>query len=456
MKMTLNLFFVIISIQAFSQAVIPGDSPLEFKWKYVGSPDFTGSDCYWFSFTLGPDGTPYASYGIQTGYTTYLPAVKKFDGTQWVFVGSHPFGNGYYDYPSLAVSPSGEPYLAFEECSPYCHASCMKYNGSDWVYVNSQGDLLGGEAEYINMNFSPAGEPWVVFSEMQDSEKVSVKKYDGTQWNYVGPSGFSEPFAIQDCLAFSASGEAYVAYRYGNPPYIRIRKFDGTNWVTVGTPILQEGFFLSLAVDTSGNPWVAFDDYSVNFRLSVMRFDGSQWIYFGQPGISSTRISNAIIAFNPSGEPWVTYSGYTNNTWVSVIRFYGNQWVYVGDSIISPNSSDPVNLVFRSNGEPFVGFCHTGCNVVKYDSLYTGIWLNQLGKMLLYPNPATSFITINLSIQETLEQTLKITDLRGIRMLEKPLSGNIMNLDISDFPSGIYFVEITCRESSFYGKFCKK
>jgi hypothetical protein len=460
MHKILILFFLIISIPVLSQSVNPGDFPLEFVWKHVGSPDFNGTSYFGMNFTLGSDGTPYVSYGIQNGYYTYLPAVTKYDGNQWVFVGSHPFGSGYYEYSCLVVSPSGEPYLAFEECSPSCHISCMKFNGSDWVYINSQGDILGNDGEYINMIFSPTGEPWVVFSNDFNSSKISVKKYDGTQWNYVGQAGFSEPYADWDCLAFSASGEAFVAYTYGNitmPPPVEVRKFDGTNWVTVGAPFIPAGAGpVSLAIDTAGQPWVAISDGSVNNELSVLMFNGSQWVYVGSPGLTAMQVDAVIIAFSPTGEPWVTYCGSTlSDHWVSVIRFDGNQWIYVGSSEISPNNSTPVNLVFCSNGEPYVGFYHIGCNVLRYDSLYTGIKPNKAQTMLLYPNPASSFLTINLKNQGILGDILKIFDMRGTQILEKSVSGNIINLDVSSFPVGIYCAEITGQESYFYGKFCK-
>ena len=461
MKKIFTTIFLILSIGGFSQTIKLEDSPLDYIWKYVGSPDFNGSAYFGMNFALGSDGTPYVSYGIQTGYTTYLPGVEKYDGNQWAFVGSHPFGSGYYGYSSLAISPSGEPYLAFEECSPYCHVSCMKYDGNDWVYVNSQGDMLGGDAKYLNMAFSPAGQPWVAFSEVSDSLKVSVKKYDGTQWSYVGQARFSETYTNWNCIAFNNSGEAFVAYTFGNismPPPAEVRKFDGTNWVAVGAPFIPEGAGpISLAIDTAGQPWVAISDGSANNKLSVLKFNGSQWVYVGSPGLTSMQVDAVIIAFSPTGEPWVSYCGPTMGShWVSVIKFNGNQWRSVGGSEISPNNSAPANLAFRSNGEPYVGFYHIGCNVVRYDSLYTDINLLQSQKLSIYPNPANSFLILELNNQETLRKTLKIIDMRGVQLYEKPFSGNKINIDISAFPSGIYCVEIISQKSFFYRKFCKK
>ena len=45
--------------------------------------------------------------------------VMKFDGTNWVNVGTAGFSAGGADYPSLAFSPSGEPYVAYKDDGNY-------------------------------------------------------------------------------------------------------------------------------------------------------------------------------------------------------------------------------------------------------------------------------------------------------------------------------------------------
>ena len=39
----------------------------------------------------------------------------KFDGTNWVNVGSAGFSAGESEYESLAFSPSGQPYVAYQD-----------------------------------------------------------------------------------------------------------------------------------------------------------------------------------------------------------------------------------------------------------------------------------------------------------------------------------------------------
>ena len=60
-------------------------------------------------------------------------------------------------------------------------------------------------------------------------------KFDGTNWVNVGNAGFSAGEAGWSSLAFSSSGQPYVAYTdYGNSDKATVMTFDGTNWVNVG------------------------------------------------------------------------------------------------------------------------------------------------------------------------------------------------------------------------------
>jgi hypothetical protein len=78
------------------------------EWTTVGAPRFSGTEAYNHSFALAPGGTPYEAYR----YSNNGPkiAVRAFDGSSWKPLGE-PLPAGAY--LSMAVSPSGVPYLAY-------------------------------------------------------------------------------------------------------------------------------------------------------------------------------------------------------------------------------------------------------------------------------------------------------------------------------------------------------
>ena len=109
-----------------------------------------------------------------------------------------------------------------------------------------------------------------------------------------GSAGFSAGGAYYTSLAIDDSGTPYVAYKdgfYSNKA--TVMKFNGSNWVNVGSPGFSAGeaSHISLAIDDSGMPYVAYQDsfsYSgVINKVTVMKFDGSQWVNVGSPGFFS-------------------------------------------------------------------------------------------------------------------------------------------------------------------------
>lgn len=72
---------------------------------------------------------------------------------------------------------------------------------------------------------------------------------------------------------------------------------------------------------------------------------------------------------------------------------------------------------------------------------------NITNKISVYPNPAQSFITINAPINSS----IKIFDVSGKIMLSQTLKNK--NLNIEDFNSGIYLIEVKAGNKIYNTKF---
>ena len=56
------------------------------------------------------------------------------------------------------------------------------------------------------------------------------------------------------------------------------------------------------------------------------------------------------------------------------------------------------------------------------------------------PNPATEIITV--STEKEVNGKIWISNLKGQEFLNQNISGNMVELDINELPSGVYFVNI--------------
>ena len=74
----------------------------------------------------------------------------------------------------------------------------------------------------------------------------------------------------------------------------------------------------------------------------------------------------------------------------------------------------------------------------------------------IYPNPATSAITIHQSSPST-NQQLIITDVTGREVYHQAINISTQTtIDISQLSNGVYFYQVTNNTETFRGKFVKE
>jgi hypothetical protein len=463
MKKLLYILFFFFPIVAIAQLNLYKDSPLDYAWKNVGNAGFSAEEATFTSIAFSPsDGQPYVAF---EDYEFYLKAtVMKFDGTNWVNIGNGGFSASLAEYTSLAFSPSGQPYVAYEDAGTgdSSKATVMKFDGTNWVNDGNAG-FSAGDAWYTSLAFSLSGQPYVAFQDLANSQKATVMKFDGTNWMNVGSAGFSARIAWFTSLAFSPSGQPYIAYSdYGKSDKATVMKFDGTNWEYVGNAGFTAGQadWTSLAFSPSSEPYVAYKDYGNSGKATVMKFNGANWVNVGNAGYSAGQAGYTSLAFNPSNSlPYVAYEDCGNSCKATVMKFDGTSWINVGSAGFSVGETNNTSLAFSPSGEPYVAYQDWGnsykATVMKYDSVYVGINEPQESKLLLYPNPATDKITIKLSGM-TQGGNLTIVDIEGQQLITRQITEPKTHVDINSLPSGVYFVRVTNEKTVEVGKFVKQ
>lgn len=179
----------------------------------------------------------------------------------------------------------------------------------------------------------------------------------GGAWQTVGGSFFSSTSVAQVPITIDSSGTPYLAYQdASNGNKATVMKYSGSAWVTVGaadfSPAQAEG--LSLALDAAGTPYVAFADAASSSRATVMKYNGSAWVAVGNMDFSTSSITGTKIVFNAtSNTPYIAFADAGNH--ITVMRFDGSAWVAVGSPYAAVLGAVPV-LAFSSTGTPYVAF----------------------------------------------------------------------------------------------------
>jgi hypothetical protein len=242
-------------------------------WVTVGAAGFSAGWATRNSLAFQPStNQPYVAYGDSANGGKIT--VERFDGTNWITVGAAGFSAGWVDHLSLAFDPAtSQPYVAYGSGgNPGGKVTVKRFDGANWVTVGTAGFNAGGWTHGTSLAFDPStDQPYVAYTESTfNGVKATVMRFDGANWVTVGPSaGFSSEADVS--LAFDLSThQPYVAYQDRDSSHkVTVKRFDGANWVTIGAAGFSAWVadYISLAFDPATNqPYVAYRDRGNGFR----------------------------------------------------------------------------------------------------------------------------------------------------------------------------------------------
>ncbi len=176
-------------------------------WVCVGSQGFSGAGVSGTHIAINKStGVPYVVY--EDGSNGDRVTVMKYDPSSagWVVVGSPGFSAGIARFTSLAIDPSGAPYVVYRDDNTLNSAiTVMKFNGSSWVTVGSAG-FSAGEANFSTIAIDSGGTPYVAYEDFANGGKATVMKHNGSAWIDVGVAGFSADTSLYTSIAINRNG----------------------------------------------------------------------------------------------------------------------------------------------------------------------------------------------------------------------------------------------------------
>src|ERR1035437_1141691 len=94
---------------------------------------------------------------MDRGSSLFRTPAMGYDGSTWVTIGTAAVSVGSGNYPSLVFSPSGTPYVSFEDGGSGSKVTVMKLSPAGTsVDVPSGGSYSAGQTLSFTVNFSNA------------------------------------------------------------------------------------------------------------------------------------------------------------------------------------------------------------------------------------------------------------------------------------------------------------
>jgi hypothetical protein len=288
--------------------------------------------------------------------------VMEFSNGSWANTG--PSSDGAIDYPSLAFSPSGALYFAFQDqFTGSNQATVMNLQSGAWSLVGSSRFSMG-QASYVSLAVDSNGTPYVAYSDNLTSPFAGmavVRRFDGGSWAAVGVEGFSAGLAGYTSLAIDLKNTLYVAYADGaQGNKVSLQEFNGYAWGYVGPAGFSAGAAsdVTLAIDPSGIPCVGYCDAGNAGKATVMRYLNGAWSSVGAAGFSAGAAAYTSLLISPGGIPYIAYQDFSTSpvNKATALKFNGTAWMGLGSPGFTSNPADHIRLAMDSNGVPYVAF----------------------------------------------------------------------------------------------------
>ena len=238
--------------------------------------------------------------------------VRKYNGSSWVDVGIPGFSHGTAYETQLSVDGNNKLYASFADNFPSSTGRVMTFDGTSW---NDLGSPYFNNA--VTTNISSALWHDTLFVAYADSnKKATVMKYSSGSWSVVGnPEFVGLSIGKFSFTVDTTTGTPYLAFSDSSASLkMNVMKFDGANWVYVGLPNFTAGGsgVGQIVVDNTGVPYLAFADGSVTISgwASVMKYSGGSWAYVGAGGFTGASAGDIAMTLDASNEPFVAYEDY--------------------------------------------------------------------------------------------------------------------------------------------------
>lgn len=408
-------------------------------WEHVGDTSLSTSLASKTEIESSLDGSLYLCY--QYSSSPLGLTVRKYNGVNWDILGTEGF-DGNVQYGRIEILPPNSLYFysnnAFDN-----ETYVQEYNGVSWDTVGGMvhGAITGPHCMDLKFN---QGIPYVSFGDNSMGGYGSVKKLNGAIWEYVGQPGFTnigaydmEIFFYQDTLysIIKPSGGSLTTH-----------KFNGIDWEVVETGVASAiSNDIDVKLDNNGVPYLSYYDWTDEY-VRVMSFNGGGWSQIG--AFYAADAEDTSLDFDENNRCYLSFQkGAGTEVHLVLMVLENGNWNTIAQGFTSGTAASP-NVNIANSSVYYVSYANGNdggkAAVLKYDIANKIDEYFAKKEQLVYPNPATDFITVkSVGIK-----TVKVLDASG----KVVLSANSNKFDVSELPEGVYVIQVETDKGIEYSK----
>lgn len=385
-------------------------------------------------------------------YVVVRSGVYKFNGTDWEQVGNSDSLD--YAISSLAFDSLQTPYLAYRFTNPYTTFWVKKFDGVNWVPVGSGvADSTAYSSTQIYLTFGTNDTPYVACN-------YKVYKFNGNSWFKVGSSLNFKITSIGSTPQGNLllAGFSYVSGSSFSKINLQTYALNGSSWILTSTSPTTYKDEIKTVIAPSGNVFASISSI-FGSPLKLMKYDGVSWNFIGD-SLHATISNNGVewpqLALDSSETPYLCFSPrYGSSQNLYVYKFSGNSIFNTGSiTNLSPKFEHKL-VISKLTNRPLVAFGNTTSYVKKLECLIGASVdnISKESKIRIYPNPSSSMLTIECD--ERINE-VHVMNLLGEVLQQKFVYNNETKLNMSSFAQGVYLVELICDTGRSVRKIVKE
>lgn len=419
----------------------------------------------------GKDGI-YVTYTLKSNN---LIKVKRYANGEWSDVGEiGKLGS----VPKIAVDAQNSVFVSFNDANENNRYYLNRYKNGNWETMGVSYISSGG-GSWARLALDSKGVPYVSWVDFFAGQKMYVSKLVGEIWLAIGDEPVShENLISKNCqdLAIDADGNVYIAYCVKGTDQLAVYRHNGSEWELLGDNIADgtvKG--IDVAIDSEQNFYVAYADGGSEDKVSVVKYNGTEWSYVGQRGFTESKTDSYMAMTLHNDSPCVVYTDVAMGSKASAKYYKISNYLYPPLGLAARViGGDDVELTWQAPlAEP------TKYNIYRNDALVgntaqvsyidedlesgtynyavsavyedgesekatatvnftVSISENNEVAFMMYPNPAENYVTI----ESAKAADVKIYSISGQMLSQQNISEGTSTIDLSDLNAGIYFVSV--------------
>lgn len=237
---------------------------------------------------------------------------------------------------------------------------------------------------------------------------------------------------------------------------LRVARFDGSDWTSEGANNILGGIGAGVSGSITSNSLTSYGPFTFGSTNSSSNFLPIELDYFRGIYLNENKVVQL---------EWKTVSE-NNNDYFEIERSR-NGYDFESIGTVSGYGFSTTPIVYNYEDErPLTGLIYYRLKQVDFDgnfdyaSIITiQIGHQHLGQVQLYPNPTVDYIFLKMpQIEQDAPLNLRIVNIAGQILSEQtiPFYAQTQQIDLTQFPSGFYFLEMSIGEEQNVVKFQKE